>query len=337
MRLVKRAAVIAIMISSLGLAACGGDDSSSGDDDGGQMIDPNGTHHTYVLDSVKVPSNTNEANQVAVDVDGDGRTENAIGGLLAALISAGNLDLQAQVDAQIQAGGVIILADMQATDLTNATGVGLRVYLGDTASVTPAPCSNPDDPSTCGQHLTGDGMFQIAADSPQNAVVIGQNVSGQFTGGPGNITIELALSGGAPLKLTLIGARVKAGVSDSGLSSGVLGGAVTVDDVNNNIIPAVADLIAGILVDSGCDANADPCCPDGSTGASVLSFLDTNGDCMIPAEELQSNQLIQSTLETPDLDLLDADGNYNPNQDMVKDSVSLGVGFSAVSGAFDTP
>ena len=301
------------------------------------MIDPNGTHHTYVLDSVKVPSNTNEANQVAVDVDGDGRTENAIGGLLAALISAGHLDLQTQVDAQVQAGNVIILADMQATDLTNATGVGLRVYLGDTTNVTPAPCTDANDPNTCGQHLTGDGMFQIASDSPQNAVVIGQNVSGQFTGGPGNITIELALSDAAPLKLSLIGARVKAGVSDSGLSSGILGGAVTVDDVNNNIIPAVADLIAGILVTSGCDANATPCCPDGTTGASVLSFLDTNGDCMIPASELQSNQLIQSTLETPDLDLLDADGKFNPNSDMVKESVSLGVGFTAVGGAFTTP
>ena len=38
-----------------------------------------------------------------------------------------------------------------------------------------------------------------------------------------------------------------------------------------------------------------------------------------------------------DLDLLDASGKFNPRQDGVKDSLSVGLGFTCVPATFTTP
>jgi hypothetical protein len=78
-------------------------------------------------------------------------------------------------------------------------------------------------------------------------------------------------------------------------------------------------------------------CEDGSAGASVLTFFDTDGDCLIPVAELMENSLIEATLRNPDLDLLDATGAFNPNDDGVPDSLSLAIGFTAVGGTFPLP
>ena len=86
-----------------------------------------------------------------------------------------------------------------------------------------------------------------------------------------------------------------------------------------------------------CLNEAPPCCDEGSTGETLVDLFDEepepSGDCTITLDELKNNDLISSLL-APDVDLFDADGNFNPRQDMVKDSLSLGVGFSAVGAVF---
>lgn len=329
MRLVNKVCVSLLASSALVLAACGGDDDGDGGDGQGS-VDPAGTHYGYVLNEVKVPASANEASQLALDIDGDDRPDNALGGLLASLATTAELDLQGGVDEQINAGGVIILADVQATDLSNATGVGLQVFLGGNAS--PAPCMDASD-TTCGRHLDGNASFSITED--YDALVVGRIVNGSFSGGPGNITIELALDETSTIPLTLVGARVEMSVTESGLTSGKLGGAILSEDVDSDVIPAVVSLIDGLLEE--CDPNATPCCPAGSTGETVLAFFDANEDCMVPQSELEENNLIASTIRNPDLDLIDASGNFNPNDDGEKDAISLGVGFSAVTGDFTAP
>ena len=336
MRLVKRPTLLLILSCALGLAACGGgddeDDSDDGTtdgadgaddgaDDGG--IDPAGTDHTYVIDSVTVPSTPAQATEVGLNVDGEGSVDNALGGLLALLAGPpANLEIQATVDEQIAEGGIILLANVVATDLATASGVGLYVFLGD--SPTPAPCADEND-TECGLHLQGDGSFEISADSQTDAVVIGETAGGNFSGGPGEVTIELSLSALAePLRITLIGAAIEAAVSADGLT-GKLGGAITLDDVNNELIPGVAELIAGILEEEMCTGTAPPCCPDGSTGNSILEILDDNDDCVVPPEELAANSFISSTLGQADVTI---DG---------QEAISLGIGFSAVAGTFTPP
>ena len=331
MRLVNWACAILLACGALAPVGCGGGDDDGGTGDGEMTEDPAGTDHTYVLSELKVPTSPNEATQLGLDIDGNGQADNALGGLLAALSSQADLDLNGTVNNQVVSGGIILLANLKATDLTEATGVGLHVYLGDPATAMPAPCTDPENIETCGQHLMGDGMFDVKMD--YGAKVVGTLVGGSFTGGPGEVTIELALADTASVPIHLIGARSTTGVSESALTSGKLGGALKEEDIHNNLIPAVADLIASLLVESEC-TGGDPCCPPDTTGEQVLSFFDDNGDCAVTAEELEANSLISSTLGNPDLDLFDENGDFNPRQDGVKESLSLGIGFEAVAGAF---
>jgi hypothetical protein len=333
MRLINRACAILLSCGALALAGCGG----GGDDDGGDMMqpdeDPAGTDHTYVISELKVPTSPNEATQLGLDIDGNGAPDNALGGLLAALAGQADLDLNGTVNEQVVSGGIVLLANLKATDMSNATGVGLHVYLGDAATATPTPCTDPEVIETCGKHLLGDGMFDVKED--YGAKVVGNLVNGQFTGGPGTVTIELALADQATVPINLIGARATAGATDAMLSSGKIGGALKDEDIHMELIPAVADLIASLLASSDCDGTPDGgCCPAESTGEQVLTFFDDNEDCAVTAEELEANSLISSTIGNPDLDLFDGDGNFNPRKDGVKDSLSLGIGFTAVSGEF---
>src|SRR4029079_11452856 len=129
------------------------------------------------------------------------------------------------------------LANVKSTEpLEMATGVALQVFVGDSATASPAPCTDPQNPSaaTCGNHLKGTGMFKIASDSPMNAQIVGKTVGDQFTGGPGKVTLEITLSAtaGAPIKLDLIGARARipaitAGKLGSDASPGIIAGGVT--------------------------------------------------------------------------------------------------------------
>ena len=329
MRLVNRVSMILIASGALGLAACGGGGDDDGD--GGQdTVDPAGTHNGYVLDSITVPASNAQATSVALDIDGDARAENALGNLLATLAGF-DLDLQGPVDEQIAMGGVIILADVQATDLSAATGVGLQVFRGGNAD--PAPCATPED-TICGGHLAGDASFDVTDD--YDALVVGSIVGGQFTGGPGDVTIELALSETNAVPIHLVGARVEMGVTAGALTGGKLGGAIRSEDIDNDLIPAVADLIATILAE--CVPEGDACCAADSAGEQILTLFDMNDDCEVTTEELLASDLVDGTIRNPDLDLFDGDStDFNPNQDGVKDSISLGVGFTAVSGTFTAP
>ena len=336
MRLVNRACAILLSCGALALVGCGGGDDDGGDTGMQMEEDPAGTDHTFVISELKVPTSANEATQLGLDIDGNGQPDNALGGLLAALAGQANLDLNGTVNTQVTSGGIVLLANLKATALNEATGAGLHVYLGDAETAMPAPCTNPDDPETCGQHLMGDGMFDVAMD--YGAKVVGTIVGGQFSGGPGNITIELALAEAATVPINLIGAKATGGVTETGITSGKLGGALRDDDIHEELIPAVADLIGSLLVTSECDGTPDGgCCPADSTGEQVLTFFDDDGDCAVTVAELEANSLISSTIGNPDLDLFDENDDFNPRKDGVKDSLSLGIGFTAVSADFAVP
>ena len=332
MRLVNRVSMILLAGGALGLAACGGGDDDGGNG-GGMTVDPAGTHNGYVLSSLTVPATNAQATAVAVDVDDDGRVENALGNLLATLATF-DLDIQTAVDEQIVTGGVIILADVQATDLSQANGVGLQVFLG--GSPNPMPCADDAD-TVCGGHLEGGASFSVTED--YDALVVGSIVGGQFTGGPGEVTIELALAEGSSVPVRLVGARVEMGVTADALTSGKMGGAIRSEDVDNDLIPAVATLMNNIIAE--CEPpGGDLCCPQDSAGEQVLMLFNSEGnggDCEITVAELLEDDLIDGTIRNPDLDLFDADGNFNPNDDGEKDSISLGVGFSAVAADFTAP
>jgi hypothetical protein len=340
MRVYKR---LPVLIFTVALApfflACGGDDGDGNNgnvDSGLPACTPQGDH-TYVVNKVNVPQSPAEAVEIyGFDLDGDGRTENKVGTTLANLGSALGVNVTAAVDGAINQGSAILLMNVQASDLTNASCAGVSVYLG--ANPDPAPCADAED-TVCGRHLDGSGSFEIAANSPADARLLGRIVNGAFAPGasdvPGKVTIELpVVSGLPPLRLSLVGARIEIEqVSDSGLMQGRLGGAVPVSDVQESVLPTIHALISGIIAQD-CTGEAPDCCENPSSqNAQILDLFDENKDCQVPQEELEQNSII-STLLNPDVDLLDDSGNYAPNKDGARDSLSLGIGFTATTATF---
>jgi hypothetical protein len=191
-------------------------------------------------------------------------------------------------------------------------------------------------------------MFSIDTSSPQNAALAGPVAGGTFNGGPGKISLQIALGGTQAINLSLIGARAKGtGITATAVGALNIGGAVTQDDLNTKVLPAVATEIQGIVVRDCCGTgNAahpdctgapanDACyCTASSTGSEVLMF-DTNKDCMITTDELKSNQIIQSFL-APDVSI-----NTMTNQACkvgdpapCADSLSLGIQVTGVGAQY---
>lgn len=332
MRLVKRLSVLALA-AALPLAACGG---GEGDGDVVDCTNAELTTYTYVVDTAQLPSSPAEATTLALDLDMAEplRPDNTLGMVIATLASQANLDLTTAVGDAINGGDIILLASLETEALDNAACARMGVFLGGSPST--EPC---DADGNCGAHLDGQTSFELATGSPEDTKIDGQVLGSTFSLGPqhtaGRFTIQIDLAdlGDDPLSLDLVGARIETTVSDTGLTSGLIGGAITQDDLNTSILPAIHGIVEE-AVTADCTAGADPCCVDGSTGATIVDLFDGDGDCVVALEEIQQNELIGALL-APDLDLLDANGNLGP--DGTKDSLSIGLGFTATTGEFTVP
>lgn len=272
--------------------ACGGDDSS--------QPTPEGMHYHYVANKVYVPTSSSESRDFGLDLNGDGTVDNQLGATLAALKSQANFDIQATIDQSVAEGSIILLADFQTKDFMSAAAAGIQVFLG--SNPNPAPCNGSAD-TTCGHHLDGTGTFDVDPNGPQNAALAGKIVGGKFTGGPGNLSLQIAIGGTDPIQLDLIGARAEAtGITDSAIGSVKFAGAITKDDIDNKIIPAIAPQLETTIMRDCTDLATPPdCgCGSGTTGATIISFFDSNMDCHVTSDELKMNSLVMSLLQ-PDV------------------------------------
>ncbi len=339
MRLVNRSTVLFLgSIVTTSLIACGGDDGG-GDD----VIE--GTDNLYAVSKVQLPASANEATMLGLDIDGvSGDSNNGIDNQLGTFLGslrgiAPGLNLQMSLDESVDQGSLALLSNVKATALDNASNAGMWVYIGDTAdgAITPAPCTDMND-TVCRHHLDGTGMFAIKPGTATDTKLAGTVMAGTFRGGPGTINLQLSLNAGSPpLDLPLQNARAEIKVTATGFGAGSkLGGGIKQSDIEGKIHPAI-EAIVDDLVMRDCPAPRTPptCgCMASSTGASVLSFLDTAQpkDCDVSLAEVTSTL---NSLLTTDMDLFDAAGN--PGTDGANDSVSLGIGVQAVKGTFTLP
>jgi hypothetical protein len=318
---------------ALPLIACGG----GGED----TITPEGTHYAFVANKLSVPTNNNQAREYGLDLNNDKTVDNQLGMVLGTLAGQG-FDVQGTIDKAIAEASIILLVDFQTASFDSTSAAGMQVKLGDME--TPAACGAAEeylckltngmecdstDPgctcSGCGKHLTGGGTFTIDTNSPDNAAVAGKIVGGTFTGGPGDITLKIALGSAEGIELDLIGARAKAtGISDTGITSVVIAGALSKSDLDTKVIPSIHTQIAKIITD-GCKlpAQGDCGCPTG-TGHTILGLFDTTPkNCEVTVDEIKNNTLIQSLL-APDVKINGVD------------ALSLGIKATAVKGSFPT-
>ena len=324
-------AAVAVMPS---MFACGSD---SGD----ANVVPEGEHYHYVANKVLVPTTNTQAREYGLDLNGDKTVDNQLGMVLSTLGSMG-FDIQTTIDKAVAVGDILLLADFQTKDFTNTTAAGVRVFLGDGTMVTPAACNasetyNETTHTGCGHHLAGTGTFVVKSDP--DAALGGKIVNGTFTGGPGDLSLQIALGGTTAINLDLIGARAKgsalsADALGSATSGGVIfGGAITKMDIDEKVIPAIQAQLGPIIARDCTMPTAPPgCgCMADSTGKTILGLFDTKKadgsdgkDCAVSVDEIKTNSLIVSLL-APDVKI---NG---------KDALSLGIKVIAVKGEFTAP
>jgi hypothetical protein len=304
---------------ALPLLACGGDD-------GAEVIVPSGTHYGYVVATASVPANDTQVREFGLDLGAktsskpDGKIDNALGTALSTL-AALSFDIQSTVTEAVDKGTLLLLIDFQTENFANHPEAGFGVKFG--ATPTPAACSGPTD-MTCRKHLTGSGSFTVAADSPTDALIGGKLVNGTFNGGPGDITLQIAIGSTTPIKLDLLHARVQAtGISDTGIVSANIGGLLLESALTNDVGPAI-QLQVESLLDRDCTGTGVDCGCTG-TGLTVIRALDTDKNCEVSVAELLGFSLVQQVLQ-PD--------SCSKDTCAAADSLSVGVRVTAVKGTF---
>ncbi|HSR98443.1 MAG TPA: hypothetical protein VLM79_15400 [Kofleriaceae bacterium] len=313
------------------LAACGG----GGDDDDG-TVTPEGTHHQYVVSKATVfpAGSTSPASPgFGLDVGGktssmlDGRIDNNLGKALQILAGVDDaLNGQATLDAAVSLGTVILLVDFQSKDFVNSNA-GFAIKFG--ANPNPPACTDAND-MTCGHHLMGGASFQLATNSPTQAVT-GKLAAGTFDGGPGNLSLQITIGSTTPILLPLVQARVKVtSASDTSLKA-LIGGMITEADLKTNVGGALETAVTA-LVGGACTQTNPPNPPTcGCTGlaATVMGLLDGDTgaarDCKISADEILANPATASDTK-PDVCSMDSCA--------APDAISIGINIEAVAATF---
>jgi hypothetical protein len=312
-------------------------------------IVPEGPHYHYVVNQALVPISSPQADEFGIDIGSalsnkpDGMVDNQLGRVLATLTLQG-FDIQGALDKAVAEGTIILLVDVQTKDFTTSSAAGVDVLLGDSpnpsacnGSADMYTCTMPTPPampvcSGCGHHLDGHGMFNVSADSPSNAPLGGKIMGGTFTGGPGEITLQIALGGATPITLDLVDAYARVSMFDpTMIGNAILAGALTQDQLHTTVLPNIQMQLAPIIT-RDCNMLTMPpgCgCTDGTTGSTIISLFDKSpADCAVTLDELENNSLIKSLL-APDV--------CSTSKCAMPDALSLGVKVSAVPGAFTVP
>jgi hypothetical protein len=285
--------------------------------DGGVTLVP----HRYVMDKQQLPSNNTEARQLGLDLNGDATVDNQFGMVIGTLVSMG-VDPRPALTTAIDRGTTIALVDFGATDLVNTTQTAFATYLG--ANPQPPACNGGGD-TTCRKHLTGTGSFTISQLSPRTPPLPGAIVNGTLTTSmAGRLTVPTVIY--TPMSLDLFAARTRiTGITDAGLMTGIVAGAITKTDLDTKVLPAwAAQFDATMKAD--CPGTAPSCgCTPGTTGNTLHGLFDgAPNNCTISVSEVQNNSLIMSLL-APDINIGGQTG------------LSVGIGFSAVRADFPSP
>jgi len=261
-----------------------------GDTDGG----PTAALQT-VVNKLLLPMS---AADYAFDIDQDGNPDNAMGGILGALVGAG-LFTQQDMDDQINNGFLLLLFELFAASLTDDLAASVQFHMGADLD------SDPSD------NFLGSEEFAIAAASPPNVSMGAKLTGGKLDGGPGDFQIPIPM-GVTSIVVNLKQSHLTGDVSSGGIANGQINGAMPWTDVDQQLIPAIADMT---------DATYKSSTTPQATKDMIKFLLDLNQDGTVTADEIRNSPLLKIILK-PDLDL-DKDGT--------KDAMSVGLGFTAVS------
>lgn len=276
------------------------------------VIPVTGAQYKFVTNKLLLPTTYTLTQSFGLNIDDDDKqnTDNKFGDLLTLLTSvAPELEIQSALDHALDNGQLVTLHMLKADDFLNDPSVLWSVYLGQRTQAAPT--------------FDGSDQFTLDSATPLDSPIVGSLTNGRFIGGPGAARIRMLLLG-QQVEVDLIGVRLEADISLNGCVEGKLGGGITVEEFRNRLLPAIADGLNQVIA------------ADHSAANPILQTFDSNKDSIISVEELEKNLILMIAI-SPDLDLLDASNKFNPGQDGVKDSYSIGFGFTCVPADFSVP
>jgi hypothetical protein len=288
-------------------------------------IDPAGQVHRFVIDSVHLATDATDSYTLGFNLDGDphcGRN-NAIGEVLQTLFYWLDTDGNTILAELIADGRILHLLELQATSLDDADGASLRVYVG---------IDTDGDPT---DNFSGTETFGIDATVATEAMA-GAVRAGTLDAAVGVVPLQIALPGvDEPFVLSLGTAIAELAVDPDGQRAyGRIGGSLTTQQVHDELLPIVWMALAQI-VEADCPGGT---CAPGSRGEAIIYLEDCSEgsatcDGYLALDEFRDNPLVQSLI-SPDVDLFDEQGRYNPRCDKIKDALSVAVSFTAVPAEF---
>lgn len=271
-----------------------------------------GIEYQFVTNKLLIPTTQAQTQSFALNIDGDSQQQpdNKFGEMLTLLTSAApGLELQSTLDQAINTGQLVSLHMVKADDPLNDTSVSWSIFLGQKSQSAPK--------------FDGADKFTLDSATPANSPIVGSLTNSHFTGGPGAARVQMLLLGQS-VDVDLIGVRLEADLSAKGCTNGKLGGGVTADEFRSKLLPAIADGLNQVIK------------TDNALATPILQAFDSDHNGTITTKELENNPLLMLAV-SPDLDLLDASGKFNAGQDGVKDSYSVGLGFTCVPATFTAP
>jgi hypothetical protein len=269
-----------------------------------------GVEYYFVTNKLLMPTTQEQTQAFALNVDGDAQQtlDNKFGNLLTLLTSTvKNIELQSTLDQAVDSGQLVSLHVVKADDALNDPSVSWSILQGQKSQSAP--------------NFDGSDKFALDSVAPANLPIVGSLTNGHFAGGPGAAKVQLFLIG-QPIDVDLIGLRLEADLSAQGCTNGKLGGAVTVEEFRGKVLPPIADGL-NLVIKS-----------DQTAATAILQAFDSDRNGEVTSQELESNPLLMIAA-SPDMDLLDASGKFNPGQDGVKDAYSVGLGFTCVPATWE--
>jgi hypothetical protein len=269
-----------------------------------------GVEYYFVTNKLLMPTTQEQTQEFALNVDGDAQqtVDNKFGNLFTLLTSAvKNIELQSRLDQAVNSGQLVSLHVVKADDALNDPGVSWLILQGQKTQSAP--------------NFDGYDKFALDSVAPVNQPIVGSLTNGHFTGGPGAAKVQIFLLGQL-VDVNLIGLRLEADLSAQGCANGKLGGGVTFEEFRGKVLPPIADGL-NLVIKS-----------DQTAAIPILQAFDSDSNGTITVQELENNPLLMLAI-SPDMDLLDASGKFNPGQDGVKDSYSVGFGFTCVPATWE--
>lgn len=279
-----------------------------------QPVEPSTAHYQYVVDSLHFATSPTEAIEIGVDLDGDsaGRHDNGLGMALAIVAGPAEFDLDLETRTLIDNGDILHLFDVETASLDRANNVTVDVLHA------------VDTDGDSSDNFSGRERFAVDR-APGRGTMTGMIVDGNLHVAAGRVPLAVTFPGlGQRFIVELSAATVRATIDEHGVT-GTLAGAIAADEIRDTVLPLLHAGLSNIVARD---------CPDGvciadSFGETLVESFDVDGDGAISYAELAGSALLASLL-SPDVDLLDENGQPCTRCDGVKDSLSIAVGFTAV-------